>query len=187
MAETITLTGPKEWGGLPQDCRVRVESLPDGRLVYDGDDSGSVSLRLDDGRYRAAMWKHFRDGTGVKHVQEFNVGISGEEWRQLRVLRPQMARGAQTSQGIVYVCNVPPGCGKKFTSATAAALHEAEFHFGQTRAQVLASPAITMQHVAEQASVAAAPKAKAEADKAALVGSRIRRGRPRKVLATAGE
>jgi len=132
---TFLFKGMKERGGIPRHAKVRVESLPKRHCVFNGRVTNSVALELDPGKYVFKIRDHSTKGASLSYGGSFLWGLSEEEYRKIKDLRPKSMKVMNTSEGVRYLCQYT-GCDDEFTSRTGAVIHETE-HQG--------SPIITPQ------------------------------------------
>jgi len=129
---------PETWTrfiDIPTDTRVRVISMPSGQIIFDGPVTRSYSRDFDPGKYKYVMQKALpmaEDATHTDFIRaegEFLIDVTAEQWQRLAAAAPRAASASNTSDGPVWVCNMP-GCGSKSGTRLAAYLHEAREHFG---------------------------------------------------------
>ena len=116
------------------ESKIRLESLSNKtgkkHLVWQGEATESMQIRLDPGRYVYSCVDFKGKGyNNKKFVNQFLVGATMDLWRKYADLKPTTVDVTQVTDGLIWICKYP-ACGKKNTSQMGALLHEMETHGG---------------------------------------------------------
>jgi hypothetical protein len=137
---TFKFEGNPTSGGLPRKSNLRVESLPQRFLVFEGKVSEAVYLDLDPGKY---VYSVVRKSSPPRiddaiYQGEFLHELTEEVWKTLQRFEPKEFKVMHTSEGARWRCKRPL-CESEYSTAISALIHEME-HGGMTREAFLADP-----------------------------------------------
>ena len=137
---TFKFEGNPNSGGLPRGSQVRIESLPDRMVVFEGKVHDAAYLDLDPGKYVYSVVRKSSPPqmSDAIYRDEFLHEISEEGWKALQHFKPRLFKTIHTSEGVKWRC-LHPLCDEEYTHPTAALIHEME-HFGVPREEFLADP-----------------------------------------------
>lgn len=114
----------------PSNTRLRIETLPERHLIFEGVVNGDSAIPVDPGKYVSVAKKMNSDPHnptgGVHEIQEHLVGCTEQQWYALRQGTTNHIKARMTSDGMRYFCKWPNGCDAVLTSRTGGVLHEAE-------------------------------------------------------------
>lgn len=114
------------------ESKIRIESLSNktGKksLVWKGEASESMQIRLDPGRYVYSCSDFKGKGyNNKKFVGQFLVGATMDLWREYADRKPTTVDVTQVTDGVIWVCKYP-ACNGKNTSQMGALEHEMRTH-----------------------------------------------------------
>lgn len=133
----LTLTGGETTATIPKKAGYIISSLPDEHQITNGLTKSAMSLQqlidsldLDRGEYYIKVAKHTLDGQGdCSFGVTFLYGVTKDQVRRLRGLKPKWVSMKHTTDGPRYKCTLP-GCDQFSYTDKEALLHEWEAHFG---------------------------------------------------------
>jgi hypothetical protein len=112
--------------GIPRNSRIRLESLPKRRVIYDGTASKSLPIDLSPGKYAISISKFTDEGLAdFSYEYEFYHECTEQQFRALVNAKPTFVKIMNTSQGPRWRCTIKP-CDFESTSQYDAVIHEWE-------------------------------------------------------------
>src|SRR6266481_1814106 len=137
---TFKFVGNPNQGGLPRKSNLRVESLPQRFVVFEGNVSEAVYLDLDPGKYAYSVVKKSSPPqmTDAIYKDEFLHEVTEETWKTLQQFAPKNFKIMHTSEGVRWNCKQTL-CDFQATTSISALIHEME-HAGLAREDFLADP-----------------------------------------------